>query len=210
MAPPSSCSVIYRPTLHHFGVVTRRLPEMVAWYANVLGMVSNYATSRPLGSAFGMTVCASFVSNDRANHRIGIFSVAELYDDPDKHRHTKLQHVAFEYPTIDEFLSSYERIKELGIEPVVSIDHGPTTSFYYEDPDGNSVELFVDNFGNWDKSTEHMRISPEFGTNALGTPVDPDKLVAARQAGMAFEQLHRRAFAGEFPPTKPMDPRRLF
>jgi catechol-2,3-dioxygenase len=32
------------------------------------------------------------------------------------------------------------------IEPVIPVDHGPTTSFYYEDPDRNSVELFVDNF----------------------------------------------------------------
>jgi catechol 2,3-dioxygenase len=210
MSPIPHCLVLYRPTLHHFGVVTRRLQEMVEWYANVLGMVSNYSTSHPLGSAFGLTVCANFVSNDRANHRIGIFSVAELKDDPDKHGHTKLQHVAFEYPTIDEFLTSYARIKDLGIEPVYTIDHGPTTSFYYEDPDGNSVELFVDNFGNWDTSTEYVRISPDFGSNSLGTPVDPDKLVAARQAGMSLAELHRRAYAGEFPPTGPMDPRRLF
>ena len=206
----SPCPVIYRPTIHHFGVVTRRRQEMVDWYANVLGMVSNFATSRPLGSEFGLAVCADFVSNDRANHRIGIFSLADLKDDPDKHGHAKLQHVAFEYATIDEFLSSYARIKGLGIEPVYTIDHGPTISFYYEDPDGNSVELFVDTFGNWDKSTEYMRISPEFGSKSLGTPVDPDELVAARQAGMSFEELHRRAYAGEFPPARPMDPRRLF
>ena len=29
MAPTVHVPVIYRPTLHHFGVVTRRLPEMV-------------------------------------------------------------------------------------------------------------------------------------------------------------------------------------
>jgi catechol-2,3-dioxygenase len=183
---------------------------MVEWYANVLGMVSNYSTPHPLGSAIGLTICANFVSNDRANHRIGIFSAAELKDDANKHGHTKLQHVAFEYPTIDELLSSYVRIKDLGIEPVLTVDHGPTTSFYYEDPDGNSVELLVDNFGNWDKSTEFMRISPDFARNSLGTPVDADKLVGARLAGMSSEELHRRAYAGEFPPTLPMDPRRLF
>jgi catechol-2,3-dioxygenase len=154
-------------------------------------------------------VCAEFVSNDRANHRIAIFSVAALQEDADKHGHVRLQHMAFEYGTIDEFLSSYARIKGLGIEPVFTTDHGPTTSFYYEDPDGNLVELFVDNFGNWDKSSEFMWSAPEWAANALGTPVDPDKLVAARQSGMARDELHRRAYAGEFPPARPMDPRRL-
>jgi hypothetical protein len=39
----------------------------------------------------------------------------------------------------------------------------------------------------------------------MGTFVDADKLVAARQAGMSFAELHRRAYAGEFPPSRPMD-----
>jgi hypothetical protein len=51
---------------------------MVEWYESVLGMVSNFETPYPTGSAIGLTICANFVSNDRANHRIGIFSVAEL------------------------------------------------------------------------------------------------------------------------------------
>ena len=72
-----------------------------------------------------------------------------------------------------------------------------------------SVELFVDNLGDWDKSREYVRTSPEFHKNAMGTLVDADKLVAARQAGLSFTELHRRAYAGEFPPSRPMDPRIL-
>lgn len=49
--------------------------------------------------------------------------------------------VAFEYPTVDDLLASYTRLKNLGIVPVLTTDTGPTTAFYYEDPDGNSVEL---------------------------------------------------------------------
>ena len=37
-----------------------------------------------------------------------------------------------------------------------------TFSYYYKDPDGNHVELQVDNFGDWGASTEWMRTSPEF------------------------------------------------
>ncbi len=54
-----------------------------------------------------------------------------------------------------------------------------------------------------------MRTSPEFAAKPMGMYVDPDKLVAARKAGMSFAELHRRAYAGEFPPSGPVDPRVL-
>ena len=49
-----------------------------------------------------------------------------------------------------------------------------TLSYYYADPDGNNVELQVDNFGDWKKSTEWMRTSEEFKANPIGEFVDPD------------------------------------
>src|SRR5260221_1746262 len=172
-------------------------------------MVTMCSTANARGSEAGVSMSATFVSNDRANHRMALFSLPELKEDTDKHAHTKLQHVAFEYATIDDLLNSFARIKGLGIEPVLTTDHGPTIAFYYKDPDGNSVELFVDAFGDWDKSTEYVRTSPDFHKNSIGTVVDPDKLVASRQAGMSFAELHRRAYAGEFPPARPMNPRDL-
>jgi catechol-2,3-dioxygenase len=132
-----------------------------------------------------------------------------LTPDPDRSRHPRLQHVAFELPSIDALLQTYAHLKAKGIEPVITADHGATTAFYYEDPDRNSVELTIDNFGDWAKSSEFMRTSPEFAVNPMGAYVDPDKMIAARAAGMSVEELHRRAYAGEFPPSKPMDPRVL-
>jgi len=35
-------------------------------------------------------------------------------------------------------------------------------SLKYIDPDGNFVELQSDNFGGWKRSTEWMRMSPDF------------------------------------------------
>src|SRR5215831_15781738 len=59
-------------------------------------------------------------------------------------------------------LNSYTCIKELGIEPVLTTDHGVSIAFYYKGPDGNTIELFVDNFGNWDRSREYLQSSPDF------------------------------------------------
>src|SRR5262249_46024506 len=80
----------------------------------VLGMVTIYSTSNALESEAGVSARLDFVSNDKANHRLAIISLPELKDDADKKGHVKLQHVAFEYGTIDDLLNSYTRIKELG------------------------------------------------------------------------------------------------
>jgi catechol 2,3-dioxygenase len=209
MTQDSANSAIIRPTLHHFGVETRHLDAMVDWYAKVVGTFTIYETSKPWGEADNTSVGTAFVTNDWAHHRIAIASLPDMKEDSDKHAHVKLQHVAFEYKTIDDLLNSYVRIKGLGIEPILTTDHGQTIAFYYEDPDGNSVEIFVDVFGDSDKSTEYTRSSEEFHKRPIGTFVDADKLVAAHQAGMSFAELHQRAYAGEFPPPRPMNPRDL-
>jgi catechol 2,3-dioxygenase len=206
MSQTSQNNSIIRPTLHHFGVETRHLESMADWYAKVVGMDTIYSTSNVGGLDQIGLAGAAFVSNDRANHRIAILSLPELQEDTDKKTHVKLQHIAFEYATIDDLLNSYVRIKKLGIEPILTTDHGPTIAFYYKDPDGNTIELFVDSFGDWDKSREYTKSSTDYHKNPMGTFVDADKLVAACQGGMSLTELHRRAYAGEFPPSRPMNP----
>jgi catechol-2,3-dioxygenase len=117
-----------------------------------------------------------------------------------------LQHDAFEFPSIDDLLFAYARFRVLGIETVFTADHGAATAFYYEDPDRNTVELFADNFGNWKRSREYLSTSTQFAANPMGALVDPDAMLAARDAGASVEEVHRRAYAGEFPPSKFMNP----
>jgi hypothetical protein len=52
-----------------------------------------------------------------------------------------------------------------------------------------------------------MRTSEEFARNPIGVPVDPVKMIEARAAGASREELHRRAYSGEFLPAGPVDPR---
>ena len=54
-----------------------------------------------------------------------------------------------------------------------------TFSYYYRDPDGNHVELQIDNFGDWAKSSAFMREAPEFHEDPIGKFVDPDRVAAA-------------------------------
>ena len=72
-----------------------------------------------------------------------------------------MHHSAFEYESFSDLMSSYARMRDEGIVPAFSFDHGITMSLYYKDPDGNFVELQSDNFGDWKRSTEWMRTSAD-------------------------------------------------
>jgi catechol-2,3-dioxygenase len=194
MSQEAASTPAVRPIFHHFNLKTKRLDEMIAWYGVVVGMKPNYAF--PGGA---------FLTNDEANHRLALLVSPPLTDDPDKLMHTGFHHSAFEFPSMGDLLDNYVRLKALGILPHASLDHGLTTSFYYLDPDGNSVELQSDNFGSWQESTHWMRTSPQFVADPIGKPVDPEQMLAARQAGASFAEIHRRAYAGEFEPATPQD-----
>jgi hypothetical protein len=54
-----------------------------------------------------------------------------------------------------------------------------------------------------------MQTSPEFARRPLGVFVDPDQMIAARDAGATPWELHKRAWLGEFLPATPFDPTKL-
>jgi catechol 2,3-dioxygenase len=189
-------SRISHPTLHHVTLKTRRLQAMIEWYGTVIGSKPNFQF--PGGA---------WLTNDGANHRVALLTSPKMSDDPDKLLHTGMHHLAFEYANFNDLLDTYSRLRELGIKPHMSLDHGTTMSFYYVDPDGNRVELQYDNFDDWDQSSEWMRTSKEFASNPIGVPVDPSKMLVARNCEASRDNLHRRAFAGDFLPSEPLDPR---
>lgn len=187
------------PILHHVNLKTTRLQEMIDWYGRVVGSTPHFQFE---GGAW--------LSNDGANHRIALLTAPTVADDPDKLAHAGLHHIAFEHESLDDLLDNFDKLQGEGITPHMMLDHGMTMSFYYVDPDGNSVELQADNFGDWAESTQWMRTSPEFAANPIGIPVDPNQMLKARRDGMSPAEIHRRAYAGEFRPSQPMDPRLPF
>jgi catechol-2,3-dioxygenase len=179
--------------MHHIGLKTSRLDEMIEWYRVVCGM-----TVRRRWPASAM------LSNDGGNHRIALNAYGAA-DDPDRLIHAGLHHFALEYPSLGDLLANFVRLRELGILPHMTVNHGPTTAFYYVDPDGTSVELQADNFGDWAASSDFIASSEAFAANSLGTFVDPELLIDAWASGMPLDELNRRAYAGEFPPAREQD-----
>ena len=191
----STDTPVIHPKFHHVNLKTTRLQEMVDWYAALIG--AEVLFQYELGA---------WLSNDEANHRIALLAFPNFVDDPDKETRTGLHHTAFEYGSFDDLNSSYQRLKAAGIVPLFCMDHGMTFSYYYTDPDGNHVELQVDNFGDWSKSAAWMRESLEFQQDPLGKFVDPERVAAAYAEGASFEELHSRAMAGELAPDTPAIP----
>ena len=112
-----------------------------------------------------------------------------------------MHHSAFEYRGFEDLNSTYLRLREEGIEPDVCIDHGMTLSYYYKDPDGNHVELQIDDFGDWAASKEWMGTSTDFAANPIGMFVDPARVAELVEEGEGLAEIHRRAMAGELAPT---------
>ena len=201
--------VIVHPKLQHYGIATANGEAMIEWYRKVLGMTVNFRFTAPAGAHNGPPFSATFVSNDEVHHRIVFFDLPGLADDSEKLRHPRVQHAAFEYQTLDDLLGTYVRLKGLGILPVMAVDEGLQTGIYYNDPDQNSVELNVNNYGNEWTATEHMRTALSSSDRPRRMFVDPEKMYVARKAGVSPWELHQRATAGEFAPDKPYDRRAL-
>ncbi|TMA78629.1 MAG: biphenyl 2,3-dioxygenase [Deltaproteobacteria bacterium] len=154
---------------------TSRFAEMVRWYEAVLAAEVVHSDD-----------FLAFLTYDDEHHRIAIAQLPGLEDQPPLAAGT--DHIAFAYADLGDLLYTFERLRRVGIEPFWCINHGPTTSMYYKDPDGNKVELQVDNFPSTEETNRWMR-SGEFAANPIGVVFDPDDLAARYRAGEPIAAL---------------------
>jgi len=185
----ATMAAMIKPSFHHVTLKTSRLQQMVDWYKTLVGTEVLFQNETN-----------AWTSNDAANHRLAFLAVPGLEDDPDKIKHNGIHHSAFEYASFSDLMSSFDRLREHGIMPVFCLNHGSTMSLYYEDPEGNYVELQSDNFGDWEQSGNFIRTSDDFRANPIGTFFDPVKVYDAYIAGQPFELLHPAIRKGDFLP----------
>jgi hypothetical protein len=100
-----------------------------------------------------------------------------------------------------DLISSYDRLRKVGVEPAFCLDHGLTISIYYEDPEGNYVELQSDNFADWKLSTEYMR-TRAFAENPIGRFFDPGHVYENFKFGSDFRTLQKDIRAGCYLPKQ--------
>lgn len=168
--------------LAHFVLRTNRYAEIVAWYKTVLNATAAFESE-----------ALAFLSYDKEHHRVAILNIPTLQEQPAGI--AGVHHVAFTYDSLTTLLENYDRLKALGIVPCYVINHGPTTSLYYEDPDHNQLEFQVENFATVEESGKFF-YSEAFAENPIGVEFDPDDLLRRLRAGEPEEELKRRPDIG--------------
>lgn len=173
--------IVVPKKLSHFVIRTNHFPEMVAWYRFVFHAKTSF--ENPM---------IAFLTYDEEHHRFAFLNTEQL-SRPDQ-LFTGVDHVAFTYADLSDLLHTYKRLSDEGIKPFWCINHGPTTSMYYRDPDGNELEFQVDNFETLEEATGFF-FSEAFSINPIGVDFDPDALLQKLQSGVPVQQLLRQGSA---------------
>jgi catechol-2,3-dioxygenase len=197
-------SVVRPAFLAHVVLNTSNMEAMSAWWRAVLGGESTYTAQgvEVMGpNDKTMEMNADFITFDHEHHRIALSNVRPASHEPSNtaeaapaaaqsavsgahalQNRSPLNHIAFTYATAADLVATYTRLKKLGIVPVRTIHHGPTISNYYNDPDGNRVELQIDAFESLEALDAWFKTG-QFDRNPIGVTFNFDTFVARVQAG---------------------------
>ena|SRR5262245_38263685 len=162
----------------HVVLKTASYDAVIEWYATVLNARVAFRND-----------FIAFLTYDDEHHRVAVIKAPD--SPPPDPAAAGVHHIAYTYADLGELLSTYRRLKASGIEPARCINHGPTTSMYYRDPDGLRVELQIDNFATMDEAHAYFT-GPDFAENPIGVIFDPEELIRDYEAGLSFEDLVRR------------------
>lgn len=172
-------STSVRPSyIAHFVVRTSRFAESVQWYKNFLDAHEVYGQPG---------LC--FLTFDDEHHRIAVAEQENLFDFNDNV--AGIDHVALTVSSIFDLADFHERAKARGILPFWCINHGPTTSLYYRDPNGCRIEIQCDH-ESYPGGAAAFFASAEFALNPIGIEFDPEALFARVRNGDAPEAILAR------------------
>lgn len=130
-------------SLGHVVIKVRNQQRAEAFYNRLLGI--------PIAARYAPLSMTFFTLG---NHHD--FAVTAIGDDALEAPENSLglQHIAFKIGTqIHELRDAKARIEATGLK-VVARDHKVTQSIYFNDPDGNTIELYVDTSDIWKEHPE--------------------------------------------------------
>ena len=176
-----SSGVAAKPAyISHYGIRAKHFPEMIEWYKTVFQAKIQHENE-----------FLAFMTFDEEHHRLVIFEDPETVDKPATA--AGIDHVGYGLASFGDLVATYERLKVEGIVPFLPLNHRFTTSLYYRDPDGNEVELSVDNFPTKEECDAFIRSEQmaEIGRPPFGYTFDPDELARLYHQGAPADVLAR-------------------
>ena len=114
--------------VRHIGWGVKDPVALAAFYRNVLGMI--VVAEAPADSPMGTTVFLNRHPEGEEHHDLVFFS------------NPAFAHTAFRIASLGDLLRSYRQVKERGIPIKFTLNHGVQLSFYIDDPEGHSIEIY--------------------------------------------------------------------
>lgn len=110
------------------------LDRSIAFYGDLLGF--------SLQQKFGDE--AAFLGAGGYHHHIGLNTWSSRNGPPTPPGHAGLYHAAILYPDNQSLAVAVKRVLDAGIDVYGAADHGVSIAFYFDDPDGNGIEVYAD------------------------------------------------------------------
>lgn len=123
-----------RPQLTHAGMWVRDLDNMIDFYTRVLGFE---ISDRGFVPRYGGRI--AFLSNDPNIHHQVVFAEGRADEGP-----STVNQLSFTVESLDELRAIYHRVVAEGVENLLPRNHGNAWSVYFDDPEGNNLEVYLD------------------------------------------------------------------
>lgn len=161
-------------------LATGRYDAMTAWYWQLLGIEPSLEHAPQAGASPGeppkptrMCFFRLHIEHPYQN-LVAIFEMPGTRDAPGGG--PGLHHMQLRDASVSDLRERYRRLRALGVVPFRSMDHGPSTSLYYRDPDHNAVEIAASNFAT-QQELQTCLASDAYRRNPSGKVIDPESLL---------------------------------
>ena len=144
-------TAIYAPNLSHCGIFCRDVEALKAFYCGTFDMQE---TDRGVGGTFRYTLV--FLSGRDDQHHQLVLASGRGADAP-----STVMQLSFKVLDLEQLREARRRALEMGATGMRGLNHGNAMSLYCQDPEGNTVEIYLD--------------TPWYVSQPHGDPLDLDQ-----------------------------------
>ena len=134
-----------------------------------------------------------FMAFDNEHHKVVVFETPNLTRRKSVMPEScGMHHIAFTYASFADLASTYLRLKDEGIVPWRTLNHGTSFALDYHDPDYNQCELQCSCFPLPEGEKHHLNdwlATGAFNRNPIGVMFDMDEAIKAFQDGCPVAEI---------------------